>query len=133
MEPIIALSAVVIGLLASIFAEFIKRRYGAEKEEGIEDRVQKLTTSLRQATGLISQIESEITKRSELADRLKADVDRYKKLRSLSQPEVEAVAQTLRFELQKEGTKSFWKGVLVNFIFFLLGAAASYGISRFIK
>jgi hypothetical protein len=127
----------LVGALISIISEFFRRSiftlFRDEKEEGIEDRIKKLTSALTQSTKFISQIEEEIKKRAELADRLKADVDRYKKLCSVRSDEVEAIAQTLRFELQKEGRKSFWSGVFVNAIFFVVGAITSYFISKLLK
>jgi hypothetical protein len=126
------LAGAAVGLTASILGALLQKFLKADKttRETLETRVDALTTSLRDATQLISQIESEIETRSELATRLRDDVERYDQLKKLSAPEVEAVAQVLRGELKSEGTKSFWKGVIVNFVFFLVGAAASFLISR---
>lgn len=41
------------------------------KEEGIENRVEQLTRALKDATGLIGNIEAEITARSNLAAQYK--------------------------------------------------------------
>ena len=38
----------------------------------------------------------------------------------------------LNQETQKENKSNFWKSVLVNFIFFVLGAIASYIISKYL-
>jgi hypothetical protein len=92
-----------------------------------------LTNSLREATELISHIESEITSRSALAEKPQKDVDVYNKLVELKKPEVEAVAQLLRGELKKEGKRSFWKGFATNFLFFVLGAIASGIIAILVK
>lgn len=126
------LSGVAVGAAASILGALVQKfiRPDKQKRETLETRVNALTTSLRDATQLISQIQGEIETRSELASKLRDDVERYNQLKKLSAPEVEAVAQVLRGELKSEGSKSFWKGVIVNFIFFLLGAASSFLISR---
>ena len=130
--PFLAIAVVVGGLVSvvgTLFAEFVKSP--KQEEETLDVRVNKLTNSLGDATHLISQIETEIETRSELASRLRDDINRYNKLKKLRAPEVEAVAQVLRGELKSEGSKSFWKGVIVNFIFFLLGAGFSFLLSKF--
>ena len=127
----IFLGSVVVGALFSLLAEVIPRyfRKEQEREENINDRVVRLTKSLAEATGLIGNIEEEIKARSALASQLQTDIDRYNKLVELKKPEVEAVAQLLRGELQKEGRRSFWAGFAINFLFFLLGAGASWLIN----
>ena len=126
-------AGVAMGAVAAIVGALFQKFYRPKKEEEetLETRVDALTSSLGDATQLISQIESEIRGRSELAGKLREDVERYNQLKKLSAPEVEAVAQVLRGELKSEGSKSFWKGVVVNFVFFLLGAASSFLISKF--
>jgi hypothetical protein len=78
----------------------------------------------------VSEIEREVKKRSELAAKLQADVTRYSKLKELDAPQVEAVAQALRTEVQKESTKRFWMEFGMNFLFFVLGAAVTYWLAR---
>ena len=51
---------------------------------------------------------------------------------SLTEEQVKAVRTTLNNELQKEGRKSFWQGVIVNFVFFVLGAIVSYIVSKYL-
>jgi hypothetical protein len=135
LVTILALTS-LLGAIASILlgayqAYFETQRQG--KGETIEDRVSRLTRSLEEATALIGNIESEIQARSDLATQLQEDLDRYNKLVEIKKPEVEAIAQLLRGELQKEGRSTFWKGVLVNFLFFVLGAAASLTIAMLIR
>jgi len=119
----------VASILGALIQKFFKP--DKEKKETLEARVDTLTTSLREATQLISQVEGEIESRTELATKLRDDVERYNQLKNLSSSEVEAVAQVLRGELRSEGTKSFWKAVLLNFVFFILGAVCSFVIARF--
>jgi len=122
----------LVGVAIITFIQFFEylRERKRSKEETIQDRIQRLTTSLREATELIGNIESEINGRSALADKLRSDVETYSKIVQLKKPEVEAVAQLLREELKREGRRSFWKGFATNFVFFLLGAIAT-GIITF--
>jgi hypothetical protein len=105
-------------------------RHDGSQRDTIERKVTALTASLGDAVKLISQIENEIKARSELAGKLREDVDRFNQLKQISGAEVEAVVQVLRGELRLERRKSFWQAVGVNFIFFMLGAGTSLLISR---
>jgi len=129
--PYIAIG-LMVGGAASIIGELVQKLSKATKgkDQTLETRVEALTASLTDATQLISQIQREIESRSGLATKLREDVERYDQLKKISAPEVEAVAQLLRGELKSEARKSFWKGVIVNFIFFILGAVSSYLLSR---
>ena len=118
----VVLMIVPMGVAIISIIQFILGIRKRGKEETVQDRIQKLTTSLREAAELISNIESEVKGRSALADKLQSDVETYNKIVQLKKPEVEAVAQLLREELKREGKRSFWKGFAMNFVFFLLGA-----------
>jgi hypothetical protein len=123
---LIASILVAVGALISLLGGLLSLKMLRRKKKGTtEDRIRRLTNSLREATQLISNIESEITSRYTLAEKLQKDVDVYNKLVELRKPEVEAVAQLLRGELEREGRRSFWKGFATNFLFFVLGAIAS--------
>ena len=74
-------------------------------------------------------MEIEINKRKNLVQELQKDAEKYEKLVSINKDQVEAVAQLLQGELRKEGNKSFWKGIMANFIFFVLGAGVSVALS----
>lgn len=136
-EPTYFLASTLIGALFSFLYGFyqlrLRDKQAPGRKETIEERVGKLTDSLKEATSLINNIENEIKARSSLATQLQEDVERFNKLSELKKPEVEAIAQVLRGELAKEGNKAFWKGALVNFVFFLLGAAASWIINILTK
>jgi len=119
--------AIAGGLTTSVTYEILKSLFRAEtEEETIEQRIKRLSSSLVEATSLIDQIEQEIKSRQALAEKLKEDIRIYRKLASLSQVEVEAVAQVLRRELRTESQRSFRKGVLINFVLFMLGAGFSF-------
>ena len=118
---------VVGGLTISI--EFLKRKINRKLKdkfgESSEERIDRLTKSLKEASSLSSEIENEITKRNELVVKLKNDLERYEELKKLKVTEVEAVVRTMRGELRREGTKSIWASAGLNFIFFLAGIAAT--------
>lgn len=125
------ITTIVAGALTSTIAslayEFFAKK--EKKQETLEDRINKLTSALQESSHLITSVESEIQSRQKLVSELQDDAQRYEKLISMNQEQVDAVAQVLQGELQKESKKSFWKGVAVNFIFFIMGAVVSWYIS----
>jgi peptidoglycan hydrolase CwlO-like protein len=128
------LATLFAGALVSLVAQFARSiRHKTVQRQTIQDRIGSLTKALGEATTLISHIESEIQARSALAEQLQKDIDEYNKITELKKPEVEAVAQLLRGELQKEGRSTFWKGFALNFVFFILGAAVSIIITFLAK
>jgi hypothetical protein len=71
----------IVGALLSFLLQFYEtlRKKKRGKEETTENRIGRLTTSLREATDLINNIESEITARSSLVEKLQKDIDLYNK------------------------------------------------------
>lgn len=115
---------------ASICLEYLKSKFDKKLRnifaESSEERIDRLTKSLKEASNLSSQIEDEITRRQKIAEELKTSISRYEELTKLKESEVEAVVKTLRCELQKEGKKSFIQSAGLNIFFFIAGIAASY-------
>jgi t-SNARE complex subunit (syntaxin) len=121
------IGTLVASMGLAVATESILRRFRKkQEEETVERRIQRLSTSLKEAVGLINQIEEEIKSRQALVEKLKSDIETYNSIVSLKRTEVEAVAQVLRKELKTEGRRSFWRSVAVNFVFFSLGAVASF-------
>jgi len=125
---------IVGGATASALVGFAQGYLDAKKNKGrketIEERISKLTGALKDSSRLVAEIESEIETRKQLVEELQEDAEKHRKLISMNGEQVQAIAQVLGGELRKESKKSFWKGVGVNFIFFLLGASASWLFSR---
>jgi phosphate/sulfate permease len=124
----------IIGIIVALFVQFLTRMTLRERKESTtEDRVKRLTNSLSEAVSLIGAIEAEIKSRSELAIQLEQDIKKYNQLKDISKSEVEAIAQLFRGELAKESRVSFWRGVGVNFLFFILGVGTSLLITKWFK
>jgi hypothetical protein len=95
-----------------------------------EDRVARLVAALEESSTVIREIEREVTARRALAQRLQADVARHRELLNLNRDEVEAVAQTLRVEVQSEARRGFWLNFLLSALFFVLGVVATLVLSH---
>jgi chromosome segregation ATPase len=117
-------AAVIASLLGATFA-LLGERKRKEKAPTLEDKITILTENLKSSLSAISEIETEINKRSGIAEKLKNDVQRYEQLKELSQSQVEAVAQTIRSEITAESKTSMWRNAIITFVialaFFFLG------------
>ena len=125
---IMSVLGALLALLASASAGWIgwqSERRRKEKAPTLEDRIGILTESLKSSSSVISEIEVEIEKRRDIAERLKNDVQRYEQLKEITQSQVEAIAQTIRGEVLVESRKSIWRNAVITFVialvFFFLG------------
>jgi len=103
----------------------LKNQYGETSSE----RIDRLSKALKESMSLIDEVEKEIQQRHAVVKRLQDDVNRYEELSKLKGSEVEAITQTLRGELRREGSKSLLHSVLISLFFFLAGVATTLFIS----
>ena len=66
-----------------------------------------------------------------LVEKLARDQEKYEKLKNLRASEFEAVSQVIMGEARKDNRLSYFISLALNFIFFLLGAIASWGASYY--
>lgn len=105
----IGASTAAAGLTALL--SYRRQQERRKKSPTLEERVKILAQNLESASGVISEIEDEISKRSEIAKRLRGDIQQYEKLKKLNQSQVEAIAQTIRSEMASESKKSIWRNI----------------------
>lgn len=125
-------AAGIVGLVTSIIAatltfiissRLLKR--SAKKAPSLEETIKSLVENLEAASSSISQIESEISKRKEITDKLRQDAEHFQQLKALNQAQVDAIAQTIRVEVSSISKKSIWINAVITFvvaaIFFVIG------------
>src|SRR4051794_41046867 len=113
-----AVASLLGGLVSTWLASRQERRSGPVT---LDERIPKLTNALRESTRIASEVEREIATRSQAVEKLRQEQE----LLELDREQVEAVAQTLRGELRREGKRSFWISVAQNMVFFGLGVLAT--------
>jgi len=122
---VFSLIAGVLAAVSSVVFAWGQARRHKKRAPTLEETINTLAKNLEVASASISQIENEISKRREMAHKLKEDVARYQQLRELSQTQVEAVAQTLRGEVATEARRSRYINAAITFViafaFFLAG------------
>ena len=91
----------------------------------LTNRISSLQAELGKSLEAITAIEQAIAQRKELVDRLEVQRSIAEQAIDLSKEQVDAVAQILNLQLQKESGRAFRRDIVVNVIvaaiFFLLG------------
>jgi hypothetical protein len=120
---IVIASAVAVLSLASTVQALLKLNQ-KRKEPTLEDRISNLTKNLKSSAALITELETEISKRKLIAQQLEAEIEGYNKLKEIDRAQVEAIAQIMNIPLKKESRKSLIINVIVTivvaFIFFAI-------------
>jgi hypothetical protein len=95
----------------------------------LTDKIATLAASLNTAALAIDEVDREVQARRALVTQLENDAARDSQISALHRQEVEAIAQTLRGELDLAGRRSFRSGLIQNAVFFALGIGASILVS----
>ena len=132
MELLLAVIGVAVGgLLSALAASYSEnmRRLNRASGERVQERVDRLTETLRDAMRALAatseELQQEVDQGQQLVAKLQADAHRYEELTRVNRAQAEAVAVLMRAELEAEGRRSFWKGFAMNFGFFLAGVVVS--------
>ena len=122
----IAASASALGAAIVSFLKFFTERGKGEKIPTLKDKISDLTKNLESSVAVITEIETEISKRKNLAQQLEADIERYDKLREINKAQVEAITQTLTIPLEKQSRKSLIINGVITFVVGLVFFAIGY-------
>ena len=116
--------------LTDIILRLIQK--GKQSEPDISEKIEKVSTVLSQSSGELANLQKELEGKLAFVNKLNEEAHQAQNVLSLSHDQIEAIKTMLNQETQKENKSNFWKSVLVNFIFFVLGAIASYIISKYL-
>ena len=122
----IAVTASALGSTIISFLKFFSERGKREKTPTLQHRISNLTKNLESSVAVITEIETEISKRKNLAQQLEADIERYDKLREINKAQVEAITQTLTIPLEKQSRKSLIINGVITFVVGLVFFAIGY-------
>lgn len=118
---------VTILLRILIYKNKIKRH-----EPGISQRIKRVAEVLSDSSADLINLQQELQEKVQFVNDLNMKANQAQNLLSLSQDQLDAIKLMLNHETRKESKINFWKSVLVNFVFFVLGAIASYVISKYL-
>jgi len=114
-----------------MMARFLRKKKQQEKED-IAAKIKGISDSLSKSAGELVDLQEQLKERIAFVEDLSAQAKKAEDIASLNKDQLDAVSEILNANLKKEGKRSFWQGVLVNFIFFILGAVASYIVAVYL-
>ena len=129
---VIAFVFTLAALINFIVSKFTERKE-LKKKEDIASKIKTISGALNQSAKDLIEMQEALEKRIAFVEDLNAQAQKAERIASLNQEQVNAVNDILNASLKKEGRRNFWQGVLVNFIYFVLGAVTSFLIARFLK
>jgi ABC-type transporter Mla subunit MlaD len=132
IAAVVSLLGAALGAAASAFGAWLQAgvlRRKAASGESAQDRVERLTGTLRDAMQALAatseELQQEVEQGQQLVTKLQADAHTYEELARVNRAQAEAVAVMVRGELALEGRRSFWKQFVMNFAFFLAGVGVT--------
>jgi hypothetical protein len=123
-----AVAALLGGVAAAIAASYSavelarRQRLTRGTTDDREQRVARLSETLHEAVGLLSEFEDELRAGHARAQEMRAELETYEAARALKPAEVDAVATILRAELQQESRTSFRRDLLLSAANLIVGA-----------
>lgn len=135
MDIFVTLLSGILGVSSSIIYGIIStilKGKNIRKEDEISSRIKDVSTVLEKSVQELGELQTELEERVKMVEKLKEEADQAETIISLTEEQVKTVRTILNSELQRAGHKSFWQGVMVNFIFFVLGAVVSYIVSKYL-
>lgn len=125
----------VVSISATLLYRCLQILYKREdkekrKEPDISEKIDTISKRLSRSSIELSSLQMELERKIQFVNDLNTKANQAQNLLSLSHDQIEAIKDMLNQETQKENRANFWKNVLVNLIFFILGAIVSYFISR---
>jgi len=76
-------------------------------------------------------IQEQLKERIAFVEKLNKQAKEAETIAALNKEQVNAINEILRINLEKNERKSFLKGFLVNFVFFVAGAVLSYLVAAY--
>ena len=129
------LVTLISGMGASVaLTDVLKMLFKKKKnnEPDISEKIERGSKTLSSSSAELTDLQQELEEKIQFVNDLNMKANQAQSLLSLSHDQIDAIKTMLNQETQKENRANFWKSVLVNFIFFVLGAIASYIISKYL-
>ena len=135
----IGVGASALGAVLGQLAFRYQKRRLAESST-TEGRISSLISSLKSSADTLSEsitalseIEDEMGKKRLLADKLQREIDHSTRIAALTRKEVDAVAYVMGGVVRREERRSFWKSLLVNFLFYAAGVTTTILLAQVVR
>ena len=140
---LIGVGASVVGAVLSYVVSYVVLRLQRKRlleSSTTEGRISSLISSLNRSADTLSEsitalseIEDEMGKKRLLADKLQREIDHSTRIAALTRKEVDAVAHVMGRIVRREGKHSFWKSLLVNFLFYTAGVITTILLAQVVR
>ena len=121
----------IVGMvLLNIASDYFSRAFWRPFQGTFQERIVTLSNSLRDATSIVNEIQTELDKRLKLVAELEQKARTAKDLSSANKAQVEAIALLLRDQLDANERWDFWFGIAQNFFFMIAGTVFGYLFER---
>ena len=110
---------------AMLYLKIWLRKKRKERGPTLEERIDKVSESLKNSISDIQELSEDVKSKQKAIEILKKEHTRYEHLTQLKTEEAQAVAELLK----DDNKKSFWKGVAINFGFFVLGTIIAVSLN----
>lgn len=144
LDPFIFLAVPLVGAGLSALVNFVleklRRRIQSEPEaararveQSLDSQLGALSTTMREASQLITVVEAEIKARQDQIAQLSDEVKKQEQLAQMTAEAKDAVAEIFRSEFAREGRKARWISFGLNFVFFLIGSGVTLAVTYFVS
>ncbi|MCC2248837.1 hypothetical protein JUJ52_02540 [Virgibacillus sp. AGTR] len=94
-------------------------------QSSIDQKVDKVTESLKETSYIMEELESEFVERSKKLSKLQEEYERYSQLSEIEQQKASAMISQFEASIGKRKKSDFWKNIVINIaiaaFFFFLG------------
>ena len=122
-----AAQGVAVASFMAALASLVFTWYSKPKPTELQDRIATLSQSLNTAAKDVAAVEAEIQARQKLVEKMKSDAETAQAISALNAKQTEAIAQSLRGQLEQKEKEGYWWSIAQNVFFAALGAAFGEG------
>jgi hypothetical protein len=117
ISGLVAAGSLILGVVQGWRATRAARQAQSHVAPTIESRLQDVAASMSKASELLGLVQVEIEARAERAKQLAAQVEEGKRLASLNQGQIDAIAGLVRGQVAAEGKRSLWWTATISALF----------------
>ena len=126
----------IISIPYELFKSYRIKKANAKYQKAKEDialRIRLVSDSLNNSASELTEIQKHLKERIDFVIKLSEDAKKAEEIASLNAEQVNSINSLLSDNLKKESKKSFWHGVIVNIVFFILGSILTLAVSFFTR
>ena len=125
LSALLGLSGAFLSVVTQMFVSMATKKKETKADNDIAAKISSVSNTLSKSSTELSVLQQDLQKRIDFVKDLEVKAREAENIASLSQEQVDAVNSLLNSSIKKESRSTFWRGALINFIFFIAGAIIS--------